>query len=57
MFVGYIDVVLFGDEVVWSKFFFDVEIEDGVLWGCGVVDMKGVLVVMVVVILCYFVDN
>lgn len=50
-FNGYIDVVFVGDEVVWMVDFFGVEIKDGIMYGCGVMDMKlGVVVFVVVVI-------
>lgn len=55
VFVGYIDVVLSGDVDCWINFLFEFIICDGMLFGCGVVDMKGLLVVMVVVVECFVV--
>lgn len=56
VFVGYIDVVLVGDVDCWINFLFELIICDGMLFGCGVVDMKGLLVVMVVVVECFVVQ-
>lgn len=55
-FVGYIDVVFSGFELVWKILLFIVIEVDGYLYGWGVVDMKGSFVVMLVVI-CEFVNK
>lgn len=49
VFVGYIDVVFIGLVNNWEFYFFELCIENGMFCGCGVVDMKGSLVVMVIV--------
>lgn len=54
-FVGYIDVVFIGNLDVWNLDLFVFEICDGKFYGCGSVDMKIVLVVMVVVFDCFVV--
>lgn len=41
MFAGHTDVVPVGDEAAWTHPPFAAEIEDGVLYGRGAVDMKG----------------
>lgn len=41
MFAGHTDVVPPGDETLWSHGPFSAEIEDGILYGRGAVDMKG----------------
>lgn len=41
MFAGHTDVVPPGDESAWAHPPFEAEIEDGVLYGRGAVDMKG----------------
>lgn len=48
--LGYIDVVLMGLCEVWISDLFMLMICDGVLYGCGIVDMKGSVVVFVVVV-------
>lgn len=56
LFVGYIDVVFVNvDE--WMYFFFVVVEVDEMIWGCGVVDMKNMVVMSVMVIkvfVCHF---
>ena len=39
-FAGHTDVVPIGDEAAWTHAPFDGDLEDGVLWGRGAVDMK-----------------
>lgn len=56
VFVGYMDVVLVGDESSWCYGLFDGIIVDGIFYGCGVVDMKGGIVFFVVVVL-FFVEE
>jgi len=41
MFAGHVDVVPIGDERAWTHPPFGAEIDDGVLYGRGAVDMKG----------------
>lgn len=53
-FFGYIDVVLV-DGQVWSVLLFWFSECDGCFYGCGMVDMKGYLVCVLVVVLVFFV--
>lgn len=48
---GYMDVVVVGNELFWIYVFFVVEIYGNCLYGCGVIDMKSGLVVMVIVMI------
>ncbi len=42
-FAGHTDVVPVGDAAAWSRGPFDAQIEDGLLYGRGAVDMKGAI--------------
>lgn len=42
-FAGHTDVVPAGDPAAWARNPFGAEIEDGILWGRGIADMKGAI--------------
>lgn len=52
MFVGYLDVVLLG--LGWVLDLFELVVCGDLFYGCGVVDMKSLIVVFVVVVVCKF---
>src|SRR5215510_2495747 len=57
MFAGHTDVVPPGDPKTWSHAPFDADIDGGVLYGRGAVDMKGAIACKVAATLDYLAAN
>src|SRR5258708_39486559 len=56
-FAGHTDVVPAGDEAAWSHGAFSGDVQDGILYGRGAVDMKGGIACSVAAVLQYLADN
>lgn len=54
VFLGYMDVVDVGDVLKWKFLFFEVIEYEGKIYGCGVMDMKLGLVVMIIVMIEFY---
>ena len=56
-FAGHVDVVAPGDEAAWRHRPFAAEIDDGILYGRGAVDMKGAIAASVAATLLFLLES